>query len=88
MRICLTSDCGAAEVAPADRCLDRDAARASLAPDGRWTERLGHLRELPEWNLSAVMAVDEQRADRIERVPPIVAQPNDEIEATLPDPDL
>ena len=34
------------------------------------------------------MAVDEQRANRIERVPPIVAQPNDEIEATLADPDL
>ena len=58
--------CRAAEIAPADRRLDRDAARAGFAADRRGTERLGHVGELPERNLVAVVAVDQQRANGVE----------------------
>ena len=44
--------------------------------------------ELPERNLGAVVPIDEQRPDRVEVVAPVVAQPHDEIEAALADPDL
>ena len=42
----------------------------------------------PSGILRAVVAVDEQRADRVEAVAPIVAQAHDEIEPALTDPDL
>ena len=44
--------CGAAEIAPADRRLDRDAAGARLAPNRGGAERLRHVRELAERNLA------------------------------------
>ena len=80
--------CGAAEIPAAHRCLNRDATRARFAADRGRTKRLRHVSELSQRNARAVVAIDQQRPNRIERVPPIVPKPHDEVEASLPDPDL
>ena len=79
---------GAAQITPADGGLDGDSARPGLSPDGRRSECLRDVGQLAEGNLPAVMAVDQQRADGVEGVAPIVAEANDEIEPALTDPDL
>jgi hypothetical protein len=63
-------------------------ARACLTTNRRGPEGLGDVGELAERDLAPVVAVDEQRPDRVEAVAAIVAQADDEVETALAEPDL
>ena len=80
--------CRAAEIPAAHRRLDRDATRAGFAADRGRAKRLRHVSELSQRNARAVVAIDQQRANGVERVPAIVPKAHHEVEAPLSDPDL
>ena len=65
-----------------------DAPHPGFASNGGRPERLRHIGELPQGDLSAVVAVDEQPANGVERAPLVVAKTDDEIVAALSLPDL
>jgi hypothetical protein len=64
--------CRAAEIPTTHSRLDRDATRAGFATDRSGAKRLRHVSELSQWNVGPVMAIDQQGANRIERVPTVV----------------
>jgi hypothetical protein len=59
-----------------------------VAADRGWTKRLRYVSELSQRNARAVVAIDQQRPNGVEAVTAIVAKAHDQVEASLPDPDL
>ena len=68
---------------PRSRC---DECR--LRADRSRTKCLRQVSELSQRNTGAVVAIDQQRANGVERVTPIVPKAHHEVEASLPYPDL
>ena len=80
--------CRATEIPAADGALDRDATRTGFATDGSRPERLRHVSKLAQRNARAVVTIDQKGANRVERVPTVVAKPQHQVETPLPDPNL